>query len=312
MKNNRLIIDSWLDIDQGNPLIAYLDAGEWELFAEWVRKDLEFRSRKLIEREWHVVVFRSQLIRCFGTNTKRDKLLKALGVDLDTKTVENDERFIVEVLRAYFHNDPSMRPQAELLASARKNEINKKVWVISQHKAFWRIPDVDTFFIDEKRLKGFDDLPAGFDFFTDMKIHRKIHQAASERINNGDNPTAIIESVKTLFEEVRKAAGLDDDGYDLMRDAFGCQKWQKNLPVLPFIKLSKLSSETEWNEQKGFRDIACGIASALRNPIAHEPADEAFIQARYGDKRASLKILCILSLLLEKVDKRVEQLENIN
>ncbi|MFL5804286.1 MAG: hypothetical protein ACJ8CR_21395 [Roseiflexaceae bacterium] len=38
-------------------------------------------------------------------------------------------------------------------------------------------------------------------------------------------------------------------------------------------------------------------------PIA--PVDEPFIRARFGDRRTALKFLCLLSLLFEKLDRRV-------
>jgi uncharacterized protein (TIGR02391 family) len=304
MRNQILITDSWIDPSHEPTGRTYLDASDWKLFIDWVKKDKE-RTQNLIQGKWKVTIFNDQLVECFGEDKRRDKIIKQTGILIDRTSSKNFEMFITESLRAYFHSIPAYHPQAKLLALARRLESNQKIQIISQNKFFWRISDVDTYYIDEKSLKGFEDLPAYFDFFMDMKIHRKIWLAASERINNGDNPVAIIESVKTLFEQVRESSGLSDDGFNLMRDAFGCQQWQQNLSPAPLIRLSNLSSQTEWNEQKGYRDIACGIASALRNPIAHQPVDQAFIQARYGDKRTTLKVLCLLSLLLEKIDKRV-------
>jgi len=304
MRNKVIIIDSWIDPNYEPKGNIFLDANDWKLFIDWIEKDRD-RIQKLSEGKWKVTIFKEQLVECFGDDKQLIKKIKKIGINLDLTPSKNFEMFIVEVLRAYFQSNPAYHPQAKLLALARRSEANHKVQIISQNQFFWRISDVDTYFVDEKYLDGYDDLPASFDFFMDMKIHRKIWQVASERINNGDNPTAIIESVKAIFDEIRTVSGLNDDGYNLIRDSFSCQKWDNNLSVTPRIKLNDLLSVSDWNDQKGYKDIAFGMATALRNPIAHQPVDQTFIQDRYGDKRSTMKVLCMLSLLLERIDKRV-------
>ena len=71
------------------------------------------------------------------------------------------------------------------------------------------------------------------------------------------------------------------------------------------IQLNDFLISSEWNEQKGYHDICCGVVSAVRNPLMHDSVDEEFLRERFGDRRTALKFLCLLSLLFEKLDKRV-------
>ena len=140
--------------------------------------------------------------------------------------------------------------------------------------------------------------------------------AAFKRIENGDNAVAVVETVKTLFAEVQQiVASIDPelaklDGYQLIYQAFdGAEERKKEGKVIPErppkIKLNTLGNESEWSEQKGFRDLGCGAASAIRNPISHTSVDLDFVRRRFGKRYTALKFLCLLSLLFEKLENRV-------
>lgn len=94
------------------------------------------------------------------------------------------------------------------------------------------------------------------------------------------------------------------DGYQLVHQALDSNR-NDAPPRLPRVQLNWLTNTSEWNEQTGFHDVACGVSSALRNTIAHGPTDTVFIRDRFGDRRTALKFLCLLSLLFEKLDKRI-------
>lgn len=303
MRGNIRALDTWLDPMYQVPTRVYLDVTNWQEFLDWLDEDHASRVEPLLDKSWHVHVFNALLKRHFGSNGHRTRKLRALGLNLDGSTLHDDEMFIAEALRVYFNNDATARPQAELLALSRRKEGNGKIAVISQHRGFWRIPMVDTFFVSPPR--GPPRLPAQLDFFLDLDVHNIVRQAAEDRMSPGDHPTAIVESVKEFFEYVRQIIGSTDDGHSLMKEALSCQKWDQNLQAEPKLRLNKLSEVSEWNEQKGFRDIAYGVACALRNPIAHQPADRVFIQSRYGDQKKAIKVLCFLSLLFERLDERV-------
>jgi uncharacterized protein (TIGR02391 family) len=302
-----LALDTWLDPNHQVPRLAYLDVCDWEAFVDWLAQEPS-RALSLRARTWRVRLFKNPLNRCFGGSGSRTRILKDLGIELDDAHLyQSDEMFIAEVLRVYFGNDPNARPQAELLTLARRQAGNSWITVISQNRCFWRVPMVNNYFLDYDNLQGYDDLPAQFDFFMDLDIHNLVRQAAERRIQHADQPTAIIETVKELCEQIRIIIGSTQDGYSLMEEALSFQRNRKTggIKRQPRLKLNPMTVESEWNEQRGYHHFACGVASALRNPMAHQPADRAFVQSRYGDNRKALKVLCFLSLLFEKLDERV-------
>lgn len=148
MRGSVLALDTWLDPNHQVPSPVYLDTCDWEAFVDWLAQDPS-RVRQLQDGVWRVRLFKDQLNRYFGSNGQRTRKLGELGIELDgTRLRQCDEMFITEALRVYFHNDSSARPQAELLALARRQAGNSWINVISQHQGFWRIPMVNTYFID--------------------------------------------------------------------------------------------------------------------------------------------------------------------
>jgi hypothetical protein len=69
--------------------------------------------------------------------------------------------------------------------------------------------------------------------------------------------------------------------------------------------LNNLSNKHERGEQQGYYQLGCGIQAAVRNLLSHHGLDSPFIRQRFDDQRTALKWLCLLSLLFEKLDKRV-------
>lgn len=62
--------------------------------------------------------------------------------------------------------------------------------------------------------------------------------------------------------KIKQESGIRATGFKLMMAAFDEEK--------PLIKLTALSSESEIDEQRGFRHLFAGAAAAIRNPRAHE------------------------------------------
>jgi len=179
------------------------------------------RGGNLLAGTWHVRLFKAQLNRYCGSNGQRNKRLSDLGIKLDEADIhQSDEMFIAEALRVYFHDDPAARPQAELLALARRQAANSSVTIISQHRGFWRIPLVDTYFVPGHPFKGQDDLPAQFDFVQDLGIHRKLAQAAGNRLDALPYGDTVFASLIALRDYVRSVSGLAQDGRTLMEQAF--------------------------------------------------------------------------------------------
>jgi uncharacterized protein (TIGR02391 family) len=289
-------LDLWLDPNHPVPPMAYLDAGSWKPFVDWLSQDYD-RIQKISDREWQICLFRSQLNRHYGADRVRNRRLAGLGIEFDEANLhQSDEMFIAETLCAYFPNEPAARPQAELLALSRRRAGNDWITVISQHRGYWRIPLVNTYFIDFGNLTGRTDLPAQFDFVLDFEIHRELARAVEQRINISPPGDTMQAAIIALRDHIRRISKLpQQDGRNLMEQAFKQDG--------SYLKLSPLTgNQSQADEQRGFREFYCAVMTGLRNPLFHEGPDSAFAQARYPNRRTLLKYLSFLSILFERAD----------
>jgi uncharacterized protein (TIGR02391 family) len=292
-------LDTWLVPDCQLPAQAYLDVSDWRTFLDWLAQDSNHRVSQLLNGAWRVCLFKSLLNRHFGGSGQRTKELNALGIKLDESCLRNDdEMFISEVLRVYFNNDPGARPQAELLTLARRSEGSGLVTIISQHRGFWRIPLVDTYFVPLSPQRGSDDLPAQFDFVRDFGIHSQLARIIADRIGTPQHGDTINAAIVALRDYIRNMSGLPTEGRSLMEQAFSQDGTHCRLN--PLTDLDQQGSQQ--NEQRGFRELYAAIWTGLRNPLIHEGADSPFAQTRYPDKRTVLKYLSFLSILFERAD----------
>ena len=77
---------------------------------------------------------------------------------------------------------------------------------------------------------------------------------------------AVFEAAKAYNKAVREKAISTKDGQSLMLDVWG---WEKGC-----LKLTPCVSDTDKNVQDGVRFLSAGLMSAIRNPTAHEPAND--------------------------------------
>jgi uncharacterized protein (TIGR02391 family) len=74
---------------------------------------------------------------------------------------------------------------------------------------------------------------------------------------------AVLEASKSVAERIREMTGLQNDGAELFDLAFAINH--------PLLALSRLESESQKSEQKGFGTFLKGIFGVFRNPHAHAP-----------------------------------------
>jgi|688.fasta_scaffold240020_3 uncharacterized protein (TIGR02391 family) len=98
--------------------------------------------------------------------------------------------------------------------------------------------------------------------FDERNIHSKISSVSKKLFDDGHFAQSTFEAFKFLDNEVKRVSGLEDTGFKLMMAAFSEER--------PPIKLTKLSTESEKDEQKGYRHIFAGAMSSIRNPRGHE------------------------------------------
>lgn len=98
---------------------------------------------------------------------------------------------------------------------------------------------------------------------------------------------ATFEAFKYLDKSVAKLAGSKDSGQKLMMQA---------LSETGSIKLNTLETESERDEQNGYKFLFSGAMSAVRNPRGHE-------YDFYDTPESCLDHLSLASLLIRRLEK---------
>lgn len=73
---------------------------------------------------------------------------------------------------------------------------------------------------------------------------------------------AVLEATKSIGSKLRVQTGLTGDGATLVDAALSGGQ--------PILAINALSTESEWNEQRGFANLVKGVFGMFRNTTAHE------------------------------------------
>jgi uncharacterized protein (TIGR02391 family) len=124
--------------------------------------------------------------------------------------------------------------------------------------------------------------------FEARNIHPDVPTTVRRLFDDGHWEQSVFESFKFIEKEVKRLSGLrGKTGSALMMDAFNEDRAK--------IKLNALITESEVDEQKGFKFIFTGAATGIRNPRGHE--------VDIGDTPdEALDYLGLASLLLRRLD----------
>lgn len=98
--------------------------------------------------------------------------------------------------------------------------------------------------------------------FDERNIHPEIGSVSLRLFDDGHYSQATFEAFKYLDIQVKKLSGINDSGYKLMMAAFA--------DANPKIELTNLATQSEIDEQMGFKFIFAGAMSAIRNPRGHD------------------------------------------
>lgn len=98
--------------------------------------------------------------------------------------------------------------------------------------------------------------------FDERNIHSEISFVSLNLFDDGHYSQATFEAFKYLDIAVKKLSGVNDSGYKLMMAAFA--------EANPKIKLTTLATQSEVDEQMGYKFIFAGAMSAIRNPRGHD------------------------------------------
>lgn len=98
--------------------------------------------------------------------------------------------------------------------------------------------------------------------FDERNIHPAIGNVSLKLFDDGHYSQATFEAFKYLDLKVKDLSGVNDSGYKLMMNALS--------ETAPKIKLTPLTSQSEIDEQMGYKHVFAGAMSAIRNPRGHE------------------------------------------
>jgi uncharacterized protein (TIGR02391 family) len=124
--------------------------------------------------------------------------------------------------------------------------------------------------------------------FETRNIHPDLPKKVRGLFDDGYGEQAVFEAFKFIEKEVKRISNLKGKtGYALMMEAFN--------ETSAKIKLNQLATESEVDEQRGYKYIFAGAAAGIRNPRGHE--------IDIGDTPdEALDYLALASLLLRRLD----------
>jgi uncharacterized protein (TIGR02391 family) len=124
--------------------------------------------------------------------------------------------------------------------------------------------------------------------FETRNIHPDLPAKVRKLFDDGYWEQSVFEAFKFIEKEIERISGIrNKTGYPLMMDALNEDS--------PKVQLNGLATESEIDEQKGYKFIFAGAATGIRNPRGHE--------IDIGDTPDNaLDYLALASLLIRRLD----------
>ena len=98
--------------------------------------------------------------------------------------------------------------------------------------------------------------------FDERNIHPEIGTVCLGLFDDGHYSQATFEAFKYLDITIKNLSGINESGFKLMMVAFS--------ETNPKVQLTALKSQSEIDEQAGYKFIFAGAMSAIRNPRGHD------------------------------------------
>ena len=143
--------------------------------------------------------------------------------------------------------------------------------------------------LEEAGVTTDKDSFSGLKEFTQRNLHEQIHKHCKKLYLNSHYFHAVFEACKAYNKLVKTKARETKDGHSLMLAVWGPEG---------VLKVTSCKSDTDRNVQNGIKFLSAGLMQAIRNPTAHEPAEEWPIS-----KEDCLNILSFMSFLFKKLDE---------
>lgn len=124
--------------------------------------------------------------------------------------------------------------------------------------------------------------------FDRMQFHPRLVEASKSLFETGHYAQAIFEAFKAVNNFLKEKTVLSLDGKALMSKVFN-----ENAPI---IRLNELLSQSDRDEQEGFKFLFMGAMVGIRNPKAHDNVVQT-------DPYRTLEYLGFASLLMKRVEE---------
>ena len=130
------------------------------------------------------------------------------------------------------------------------------------------------------------------ELFDELITSKEIYDVSRTLFCDQHYARAVEEAFKCLNNLVKDKSGLvDKDGAKLMGQAFSANN--------PILRLSKLGSKSEKDEQLGYMQIYEGSMTGIRTPRAHE-------HHLRDDPNVALELLVLANHLMRKLDSATQ------
>lgn len=121
----------------------------------------------------------------------------------------------------------------------------------------------------------------------DTIISKELMGAISRSYEAELYTAAVLDALHFLSDIIREKAEVDGDGVALAGQAFGGEA--------PKLRLNKLQTQSEKDEQKGFEQLVRGLYQGIRNPRSHERVEDG--------KSAADAIILFVNFLHDMIGK---------
>jgi uncharacterized protein (TIGR02391 family) len=101
------------------------------------------------------------------------------------------------------------------------------------------------------------------ELLTTRGVHAEVLAYCRPELLKVDYYEAVFEAIKGLGTRIRRLTGIDSDGYGLIESTMA--------GASPVLRINPGTTRTQRDEQLGVANLAKGLFSAFRNPVAHEP-----------------------------------------
>lgn len=283
-----------------HPCPTLIDTNAIEATLRWLEDNVDDGLRSLYGL-WQFAVLEEQAkAKHLDEWYRVSQRLKALDIKI-VKGAKLDRALVAEMQHAYFGDDPAGHDAAELLAYGRRRAGNQqKVRILSAYYPFQLVPHTQVVVLPTMSTVSSQADHAYYRALEALKLHQMVMDVADDYMRNRDYPVAINQTINAYYDELKKICNYPTDGWELLEKAFNSLDNKT-----PIVHLNSLSDKHERGEQQGYYHLGCGVQAAARNMLSHHGPNSSFTHQHFDDRGTTLKWLCLLSLLFEKLDKRV-------